>query len=209
MIMKSKSNIKAKKALQRLNKSGDEVLDGLNSNQPALYPGTNVVDNYRAREAADITDMKQKRFIDNLELSRRLMELDNNLYGVMDYNAHEMIDYIERKNFDVVQELDMEYQIKKNELKKKAKELASINMQEYLTEDDYKRVALYKVKQINLFGKRLEYLRLIIKTIKDYARELKESSEENIGANQAIRQYNNPIVGTNWNSDTTAASKLK
>lgn len=204
--MKSASNIKAKRTLQRLTKTGDQVYDGLTSNQPALYPGTNVVDNYRAREAADITDMRQKRFVDNLELSRRLFEIDYKYYGVLDDTAHELLDYIEQKDFDVLQELEMEYNIKKKNLKKKAEELAEMNMEDYLTEEDYKRSALYKIKQINIYKDRLEYISLIIKTLKDYIKELKEA-EDLPGANQAVKEFS--IIGTNYNPDIMAASKLK
>ena len=200
------SNAKAKRALQRLTKTGDQVYDGLTSNQPALYPGTNVVDNYRAREAADITDMRQKRFIDNLELSRRLFEIDHKFYGVLDDVAHEMLDYIEQRDFNVLQELEMEYNIKKKELKTKAEELAALNMEDYLTEEDYKRSALYHVKQISLYNDRLQYMALIIKTIKNYIKELKET-EDLPGAKNAVNDFS--FMSTNWNSDVTAASKLK
>jgi hypothetical protein len=204
--MKSKSNIKAKKALQRLTKTGDQVYDGLTSNQPALYPGTNVVDNYRAREAADITDMKEKRFIDNLELSRRLMEIDNKRYNVFDDAAQELLDYMEQKEFDVIQELEMEYAIKRKDLKKKAAEIATMNISDYLTENDYKRIALFKVRQLGIYKNKLEYLRLIIKTIKDYIEELKET-EELPGARNAVNDFS--FNFTNMNNDLTAAGKLK
>jgi hypothetical protein len=68
---------------------------------------------------------------------------------VPDDVAHELLDYMEQHEFDVLQELEMEYDIKKKELKTKAEELAEMNMEDYLTEEDYKRIALYKVKQIN------------------------------------------------------------
>jgi vacuolar-type H+-ATPase subunit I/STV1 len=204
--MKSKANVKAKRALLRMSKTGDQVYDGLNSNQPALYPGTNVVDNYRAREAADITDMRQKRFVDNLELARRLFEIDHKHYGVLDDVANELLDYMEQKEFDVLQELDMEFGIKRKELKDKAEELAEMNMEDYLTEEDYKRVALYKVQQINLYKNRLEYIGLIVKTIKDYAKELEEA-EELPGAKNAVNDFS--FNFTNYNNDLTSAGKLK
>jgi vacuolar-type H+-ATPase subunit I/STV1 len=205
-IMKSKSNIKAKKALERMSKTGDMDYNGLNSNQPTLFPGTNVVDNYRAMEAADIIDTKQQRYIDTLELSKRIMEIDNKFYGVLDDVAHELIDYMEQREFDVLQDLDMEYNIKKKELKDKANELADLNIEDYLTEEDYKRVALYKVKQINTYRMRLEYLKLIIKTIKDYIKELSET--ENLpGARNAVNDFSYNF--TNNNNDLTSAGRLK
>jgi hypothetical protein len=204
--MKSKANIKAQQALLRLNKTGDQVYDGLNSNQPALYPGTNVVDNYRAREAADITDMRQKRFVDNLELSRRLFEIDHKHYGVLDDVANQLLDYMEQKEFDVLQELEMEYSIKKKALKEKAEELAEMNMEDYLTEEDYKRIALYKYQQITLYKNRLEYIGLIIKTLKDYAKELEEA-EELPGAKNAVNDFS--FNFTNMNNDLVTAGRLK
>jgi len=206
MDMISKSNVKAKKTLRRLTKTGDMAYDGLTSNQPALYPGTNVVDNYRAREAADITDMRAKRFVDKIELSRRLMEIDNKYYGILDDVAHELLDYMEQKEFDVVQDLEMEYNIKRKELKGKADELAEMNMEEYLTEEDFKRVALYKVKQISLYKDRLKYLGLVIKTIKNYIKELQEA-EELPGAKNAVNDFS--FNFTNNNNDLMTAGKLK
>jgi hypothetical protein len=204
--MKSISNMKAKRALERLTKTGDMVYDGLTSNQPTLFPGTNVVDNYRAREAADVTDIRQKRFIDKIELSRRLMELDNKFYGVLDDVAHELLDYMEQKEFDVLQELEMEYDIKKKELKEKAAELVEMNIEDYLSEEDYKRITLYKVKQVNLHKDRLKYLSLIIRTIKNYIKELQEA-EELPGARNAVNDFS--FNFTNYNNDFTSAGKLK
>jgi hypothetical protein len=204
--MAYKTKKRALNALRRLEKSGTDVMDGLTSNQPALYPGTNVVDNYRAREAADITDMRQKRFIDNLELSRRLFEIDNKQYGVTDDIAHKLLDYMEQHEFNVIQELEMEYSIKRKALKKKAEELAEMNMEDYLTEEDYKRITLFKIKQINVYQNRLQYIGLIIKTLKDYIRELKET-EDLPGARNAVNDFSYNF--TNYNNDFTSAGKMK
>jgi vacuolar-type H+-ATPase subunit I/STV1 len=134
------------------------------------------------------------------------MEIDNHFYGVQDDVAHELLDYMEQREFDVLQELEMEYSIKKKELKDKAEELADLNMEEYLTEEDYKRVALYKVKQINVYRSRLEYMRLVIKAIKDYIKELQEINNLP-GARNAVNDFSYNF--TNYNNDLTTAGRLK
>jgi hypothetical protein len=100
----------------------------------------------------------------------------------------------------------MEYDIKKKELRKKAAELVEMNIEDYLSEEDYKRITLYKVKQVNLHKDRLKYLSLIIRTIKNYIKELQEA-EELPGARNAVNDFS--FNFTNYNNDFTSAGKLK
>jgi len=203
------NKVKVQRILARMNKAGDNVYDGLTSNAPAMQPASNIVDTYRAMEAADITNPKEKFFIDNLELSRRIMEIDNKYYNILDDTAHELLDYLEQQNFEGLAELEMEYQAKKKEMKKRSEELAQLNIDDYLTEEDYKRVISYKIRQLRIYQNRLEYLKAVIRTIKDFQKELEIEStypQDTIFRNNAS---DFAYSFTNQNSDITGAAKLK
>lgn len=207
--MSSEPNIRAKRALFKLKKAGESDYFGLTSNTSALQPASNIVDTYRAVESADIKDIKDQIFLNNLELARRLMSIDNKFYHVRDDAAHELLDYLEQMDYDVMSELDMEYKIKKLNIKKKMKDIVELNMDDYITDDDYKRAVAYKLRQLNMFEGRLEYLKTIINTIKEYIEELKDAGYMQ---GNSLFQDAKPDFSynfTNNNPDPTAAGKLK
>lgn len=191
--------------LRRMNKTGDQVYDGLNSNSPTLFPGGNFNDGYRKIERENVTDARTKTFIDNLELSRRLMSIDIKQYDVDEISSTKLLDYIEQNDFDVINEIEMEMKIKAKELKEKIKEMTAINIEDYITEDDYTRVISTKKKELVIFSNKILYLQLIIGTIKRYEKELKELDKYNPLAEKPDFSYNH----TNWHTDGSGAGKLR
>ena len=106
------SKKKSQKILNRLNKAADEVYDGVNSNSPTLYPGSNFNDSYRKVERQNVASLSDRTFMDEMELSRRIMMIDFKKYEVDEESASKLLDYIEQNKFDVVDELKMELKIK-------------------------------------------------------------------------------------------------
>jgi len=191
--------------LRRMNKTGDQIYDGLNSNAPTLYPGGNFNDGYRKVERQNVSDLRAKTFIDNLELSRRIMSIDIKSYNVDEESATKLLDYIEQNNFDVINELELELKTKSKELKKKVDSLIEVDISNYITEDDYIRAVTNRKKELMIFSNKVLYLESVIKTIKRYEKELKELDEYTNLAEKPDFSYNY----TNWNSAQDGAGKLK
>ena len=188
-----------------MNKTGDQIYDGLNSNAPTLYPGGNFNDGYRKVERQNVSDLRAKTFIDNLELSRRIMSIDIKSYNVDEESATKLLDYIEQNNFDVINELELELKTKSKELKKKVDSLIEVDISNYITEDDYIRAVTNRKKELMIFSNKVLYLESVIKTIKRYEKELKELDEYTNLAEKPDFSYNY----TNWNSAQDGAGKLK
>lgn len=199
------SKRKTQSILNRLTKSADEVYDGVNSNSPTLYPGSNFNDSYRKVERQNVSGIAGKTFIDNMELSRRIMMIDYKYYDVDEESASKLLDYIEQNDFDVVDELKMELKLKSKELKEKMRELTETNIDDYMTEEDYTRVMMYKKKELIKYSNKISYVKMVIDTIERYVKELKELEEYEA---LSVKPYDFSYNFTNQNASFDAG-KLK
>ena len=199
--MKSMTKKRAELALKRLNKSGTTVYDGITPNAPH-----NIIDSYRPQEISEVRSRQEKYYLDNLELSKRLMKIDYKYYGVDEESASALIDYIEQGDFDIIVELEMEYNIQKKALKENEQSILSLELGDFVSPDDYKRDVAYKIRELKVFQKKLMYLKMIIKTIREFQKELMDGEEEL----RESRQFPDfSFTGTNYNSPIDGAGKLK
>lgn len=196
---------KSKDILLRIAKTGDQVYDGLNSNSPTLYPGGNYNDSYRKIERQNISDSNNGEFIDRLELSKRLMTIDPKKYNVDEDVASKLLDYIERRNYDVIKELKLELKVKSNDLKLKMEEIKIISPSDYFTEEDYERTILIKKKELIEYSNKITYVKIIIDTIENYIKEVKEL-EDYSALNEKPNDFSFNFTNQNPSFDT---SKLK
>jgi hypothetical protein len=168
------SKKKTEKILNRMSKAADQEYDGLNSNSPTLFPGADFNDSYRKVERQNMSDASGKIFVDNLELSRRIMSVDHNKYNVDEDSSSKLLDYIEQNDFNVLDELKMELKMKQKELKQKMKQLVDVNIDDYISEEDYTRSMIYKKKELIAFSNKITYIKLVIDTIERYSSEIKD-----------------------------------
>jgi hypothetical protein len=200
-----KNKSKSKDILLRLSKAGDQVYDGLTSNSPTLFPGGNYNDSYRKIERQNSSSTSTNEFIDRLELSKRLMTIDPKKYGVDENSASKLLDHIEQRNYDVIKDLELELKVKAKDLKTKMEEIKLIEPSDYLTEEDYERTILIKKKELIDFSNKITYIKIIIDTIKNYMKEVKELNDYS-ALNE--RPSEAAMVSSNQNA-AFDASKLK
>lgn len=168
------SKQKSREILRFLNKGSSDDFIGLTSNQPTLYPGSNYNDSYRKVERQNLAGKNNVDIVDNIELSKRLMDIDKTKYDVPEDIGNKLINYIERSNFDVLDELELEIKTKMKELKKLFSEVTQLKINDYISEDDYRRSVLSQRKRMMEFSNKITYLKLIVNTIKGYHKEIKE-----------------------------------
>ena len=202
--MVSTREIAARQVLDRLEKTSQTLNDGLTPNAP-----TSIIDTYRAQQTSHIKSKEEKFYLDNLELSRRIMEIDSEFYGVSEVDAHKLIDYMEQEDFDVIPELTLELKMKKKIYEEMVDDTMERDLSEFLSENDYRRALIHGLKETKRFARTLRYLELVIKTIKNYELELQELAEEeqypDFSATKPDFSYN----FTNQNNDVTSNSKLR
>lgn len=166
---------KATRVLQRLEKYGETTWDGITPGTPA-----GVIDTYRAQEDSEFHLRHGKHYQDNVELSRRLMNIDNDYYHVSDEAAYKLLDYIEQNDFDVVDELNVEINKERKKFNAMKQELVGLDKKIFLSQEDYQRSMAYKIKQLRIFEKKMQYIRYIIQTINEFNEEIKNREYEAI-----------------------------
>jgi len=159
-----KAKVLAKAILRDLEKTvGDNIYDGVAGLQAEGY-----LDSYRAQEELEYKNLADKKYINDIELSKMLMALDCDLYGVNKKYADKLIDYIEQHNFDVVDELKIEIQNKKMTYAEMLEEIETVKIKDYLSPIDYKRAILHKIELAKNYKKKIDFLSDIAKTIVDF-----------------------------------------
>jgi hypothetical protein len=202
--MVSKREIEARRILDRLEKTSQTLNDGLTPNAP-----TSIIDTYRAQQTSHVKSKEERFYLDNLELSRRIMEIDSEFYGVSEVDAHKLLDYMEQEDFDVVPELTLELQQKKKVYNEMVNDTLDRDLEEFLSADDYRRALIHGLKETKRFARTLRYLELVIKTIKNYELELLELAEEEQYPDFSATKPDFSFNFTNQNNDTTSNSKVR
>ncbi len=158
--------------LRRMEKAADNSYDSL-----ADAP-TNVIDMNKPLQEKEFFDQEAEFFGDKIELSKRLMNVDNNFYGVRDDVAYKLLDYIESRDFDCVLDLEIELGDKKRILKEKSKGIGEVDLNDFLAEIDYMRAVNHRKEEIKAFQSKIKYIELLVKIIEEYAEEKKEKKDE-------------------------------
>jgi hypothetical protein len=192
--MQYKSKKIAKMMLERLEKHGDNVYDGLTPSAPS-----NVIDNNRALEEMELVNAMDQKFKDKIELSKRLMDIDPEYFSVNRDVSNKLIDYIEQSGEELLMELKNELQTKQDEYKLMIKEVKELEEDDFLSIIDYKRAVAHRIRMASEFKDKLEYLKLTIKTIENFEREYDDVPES--------KQWD--FSFTNENANFYGASKLK
>lgn len=159
--------------LRRMEKAGSNTYDGLTADAP-----TNVIDMNKPLQEKEFFDQEAEFFGDKIELSKRLMNVDNNFYGVRDDVAYKLLDYIESRDFDCVLDLEIELGDKKRILKEKSQGIGEVDLNDFLAEIDYMRAVNHRKEEIKEFQSKIKYIELLIKIIEEYAEEKKEKKQE-------------------------------
>lgn len=169
----SELNKEALKILRRINKAGSSTYDGITANAP-----TNIIDLNKPMQEREFFDKEAEFFGDSIELSSRLASIDNEYYGVRDDVASALLDYIEERDFDCLIDLQMELAEKKRSIDDKTKEIAEVDLDEFVSEIDYVRAIGHRKEEIKAFERKIKYIELLIHTMQEFAAEKKHKAKE-------------------------------
>lgn len=184
----------AKMTLERLEKHGDNIYDGLTPSAPS-----NIIDTNRALETLQVKNILDQKYVDKIELSKRLMDIDTEIFSINKDTANKLIDYIEQSGMDAIPELNNELEIKIDEYTIMVKDIKELDEEDFLSPIDYKRAVLHRIKEAKEFHGKIDYIKMILKTMENFESETMEVPQS--------KQFD--FSFTNENANFYGASKMK
>lgn len=195
MVDNMEPKSKAKSLLQNMNKN---FSDSSYTDMPMETEGSEE-QKFRAREGNETINPKERVAINNIQLTRAILSIDNDNYDVDDKMANELSSYIERSPETALTDLKMEYGFKIKEFYSKIQDTKNISPKEFHSEPDFLRAQHHEKKKLEEFENRLEYISLVIKLLETH-QTINFEEEERQKKRLALDEFDFSFINTHGNN---------